>query len=239
MGNMNILEKKLRTLSGGKMLDVATGDGDFIRKLLDAFKDYDEVIGIDISDEDFEEARKDFEKDRVSFRKMDGANLPYIDDSFDTVAMSAGLHHLPDIKSVLLEMKRVLKPGGRFIIREMFCDDQSEKQLSDVYLHRWAAKISCIMGKLHNPTLKKQEIKDLIDSLGLNEYETGEYICHECNPEKDGKMERELADIDKELTKVEGHPQYDALKEEGEQIRQRILKNGFACATNLDVIGIK
>jgi ubiquinone/menaquinone biosynthesis C-methylase UbiE len=234
-----MLEEKLGELAGGKMLDMATGDGGFIRKLIDAFRDYDEVIAIDISDKHFEEARKDFEKDRVDFRKMDGASLPYADDSFDTVAMSAGLHHLPDIMSILFEMKRVLKPGGFFIVREMFCDHQSEKQLSDVYLHHWAAKISRIEGESHNPTLKKQEIQELIDSLGLKEYETGEYICRDCDPEKDGKMERELADIDKDLVKVEGHPQYDSLKDEGEQIRQRILKNGFACATNLDVIGIK
>jgi hypothetical protein len=87
--------------------------------------------------------------------------------------------------------------------------------------------------------MKRQEIIDLIDGLGLREYETGDFVCHECDPEKDGKMKRELADIDKELAKVEGHAQYASLKEEGEQIRQRILKNGFACATNLDVIGIK
>jgi len=234
-----MLEKKLGKLSGGKILDVATGSGGFIRKLIDAFKNYDEVIGIDVSDKQFEEGQNDFEKDRVSFRKTDGAKLPYDDDTFDTVAICAGLHHLPEIKSVLLEMKRVLKPGGRFIVREMFCDNQSEKQLSDVYLHHWAAKISRIEGKSHNPTLKRQQIIDLIDGLGLQEYETGEFICHECDPEKDGKMERELADIDKELAKVEGHPQYDSLKEEGERIRQRILKNGYACATNLDIIGIK
>jgi SAM-dependent methyltransferase len=236
---MYFLEKKLRRLSGGKILDVATGGGSFIRRLIDAFKDYDEAIGVDVSDKDFEEGRKSFEKDRVSFEKTDGANLPYDNDTFDTVAISAGLHHLPDIESVLREMKRVLKPGGRFIVREMFCDNQSVKQLSDVYLHHWAAKISRIEGKSHNPTLKKQQIIDLIDDLRLREYETGEFICRECDPEKDGKMERELADIDKELTKVEGHPQYDSLKEEGEQVRQRILKNGFACATNVDVIGIK
>ena len=236
---MDFFEKKLRNLSGGKILDVATASGGFIRKLIDVFEDYDEVIGIDISDERFEEGRNDFKKDRVSFKKMDGANLPYEDDTFDTVAISAGLHHLPDIKSVLLEMKRVLKPGGRFIVREMFCDHQSEKQLSDVYLHHWAARINRIEGKSHNSTMKRQEIIDLIDGLGLQEYETGEFVCHECDPEKDGKMERELADIDKDLAKVEGHPQYDSLKEEAEQVRQRILKNGYACATNLDVIGIK
>jgi SAM-dependent methyltransferase len=153
--------------------------------------------------------------------------------------MCAGFHHLPEIEPVLYEMKRVLKPGGLFIVREMFCDHQSKKQLSDVYNHHWSAKIGRLTGKSHNSTLKRQEIIDLIESLDLKEYKTKNYTCHECDPEKDGKMQDELDDIDKQLAKVEGHPQYDELKEEGELIRQRILKNGFACATELDVIGIK
>ena len=36
-----------------------------------------------------------------------------------------------------------------------------------------------------------------------------------------------------------GYPQYEKLKEEREQIRQRIKNIGFACAAHLDVIGIR
>jgi len=238
--DMNLIEKKLAKLSGGKILDVATGDGGFIRKLIEAFEDYKEVIGIDITDKDFEKAGKNFEKDRVNFATMDAANLLSINDnSFDTVSICAGFHHLPDIQAVVDEMKRVLRPGGLFIVREMFCDNQSEKQLSHVDLHHWVAKIDRLQGISHNPTLTKQGIIDIIDGLGLKAYETGEYVCRDCDPEKDGKMQRELEEIDKDLAKAEGYPEYEELKVEGEQIRQRILKNGYACATMLDVIGIK
>ncbi len=236
---MNLLNKKLGSLSGGRILDVATGDGSFIRKLIDAFDDYDNAVGIDIDDKHFNEAHKDFEEDRVTFAIMDGVHLSFDDDSFDTVAMRAGLHHLPDIKSVLCEMKRVLKPGGFFIIREMTCDYQNKKQLSDVQMHHWSARINRIEGISHNSTLSRQEIIDLVDGLGLGEYETGKYTCNDCDPEKDGKMERELADIDKELAKVEGHPDYDKLQKEGDQIRQYILKHGFACASSMDIVGNK
>jgi ubiquinone/menaquinone biosynthesis C-methylase UbiE len=236
----SLIERKLAKLSGGRILDVATGDGGFIGKLIDAFADYDEAIGVDITDKNFEEAEKKFEKDRVSFMKADAADLHlFNDDSFDTVSIAAGLHHLPDIQAVIREMKRVLKPGGILIIREMFCDNLKEKQLSDVYLHHWSAKIDRLLGISHNSTLKKQEIIDIVENLGLTAYEAGEYNCRDCDPEKDGKMERELKDIDKDVAKVKGLPQYEELKTEGEQIRQRILINGYACATMLDVIGIK
>ena len=237
--NMNLLNKKLGSLSGGRILDVATSDGGFIRKLIDAFDNYESAVGVDIDDKHFSDAHEKFKNDPVTFSIMDGAGLSFEDNSFETVSMCAGLHHLPDIRPVLSEMYRVLKPGGFFILREMTSDGQSEKQMSDEKTHHWAAKIHRIMGEIHNPTLSRQAIIDHVEDLRLSEYETGIYTCHECDPEKDGKMERELADLDKELTKVEGHPEYGALKAEAEQIRQFILTHGFACASCIDVIGIK
>ncbi|UCC79168.1 MAG: methyltransferase domain-containing protein [Candidatus Zixiibacteriota bacterium] len=236
---MQLLDQKLGAVSGGKILDVATQDGEFIRKLLNAFKNYDEAIGIDISEKQFTKAKENFKDDRVSFRMMDGGNLLFADEAFDTVSICCGLHHLPDVSAVLDEMKRVLKSGGRFIVREQFCDNQTEKQMSDVLLHHWGAKIGRMIGKTHNSTFKKHEIIDMVKRLNLSDFETKEYICRECDPEKDGKMADELADIDKELSKIEKYPGYDELKKEGEQLKHRIMTTGFACATFLDIIGSK
>jgi ubiquinone/menaquinone biosynthesis C-methylase UbiE len=236
---MQFLDQKLGAKSGGKILDIATQDGEFIRKMIDAFSNYDTAIGIDISGEKFPEAEEDFKSDRVSFKVMDGGNLLFANDSFDTVSICAGLHHLSDINAVLDEMKRVLKTGGFFLIREQFCDNQTEKQMSDVLLHHWGAKIGRMIGKSHNSTFKKHEIIKLVKKLNLSDLEAQEFICRECDPEKDGKMDDELASIDEELSKIENHPGYDELKEEGEQLRQRIIKTGFACATHLDIIGRK
>ncbi len=236
---MHLLDQKLGAVSGGRMLDVATQDGEFIRKLLNAFKDYDEAIGIDISEEKFTKAKKDFKSDRVGFKLMDGGNLLFTDETFDTVSICCGLHHLPDVSAVLDEMKRVLKPGGCFVVREQFSDNQTEKQMSDVLLHHWGAKIGRMIGKTHNSTFKKHEIIDMVKRLNLSDFEIQEYICRECDPEKDGKMADELADIDKELSKIEKYPGYDELRKEGEKLRQRIMKYGFACATFIDIIGFK
>ncbi|NIS17437.1 MAG: hypothetical protein GWN61_11420, partial [candidate division Zixibacteria bacterium] len=70
---MVMIKEKLAKRSGGKILDVATEAGWFIDKLKDAFRDIDEVVGIDISDEDFEEALQRLKGVSVSFIVMDGA----------------------------------------------------------------------------------------------------------------------------------------------------------------------
>ena len=55
------IRKRLRRISGGRILDVATGSGDFINTLMKMLKSYDSFIGIDTSVKDLESAKKRFE----------------------------------------------------------------------------------------------------------------------------------------------------------------------------------
>lgn len=48
------------------------------------------------------------------FEEGNAQSLPYADDSFDFVTISFGLRNVTDIDAALVEMRRVLKPGGRF-----------------------------------------------------------------------------------------------------------------------------
>ena len=44
--------------------------------------------------------------------------LPYSDESFDIVACSQSFHHYPYPEKAMLEAKRVLKPGGLYILSD-------------------------------------------------------------------------------------------------------------------------
>ena len=55
---MKILEKKLNDRRFDTILDIATRDGAFIKKIVKYVKEYDEIIGIDISDESIRVAKK-------------------------------------------------------------------------------------------------------------------------------------------------------------------------------------
>jgi ubiquinone/menaquinone biosynthesis C-methylase UbiE len=52
----------------------------------------------------------------------DATALPYEDDSMDAVVLTAVLGEIPDPGAALHEIRRVLKPGGRLVVGELFGD---------------------------------------------------------------------------------------------------------------------
>lgn len=52
----------------------------------------------------------------------DATALPYEDASVDAVVLTAVLGEIPDTAAALREIRRVLKPGGRLVVGELFGD---------------------------------------------------------------------------------------------------------------------
>jgi ubiquinone/menaquinone biosynthesis C-methylase UbiE len=52
----------------------------------------------------------------------DARSLPYLDDSFDRAFLVTVLGEIPDQGAALSELRRVLKPGGRLVVGELFGD---------------------------------------------------------------------------------------------------------------------
>lgn len=51
---------------------------------------------------------------RFSFQVVDAQQIPFEDSSFDLVMANHMLYHVPDTDKAISEIRRVLKPGGRF-----------------------------------------------------------------------------------------------------------------------------
>jgi len=252
-GATRILER-LRTISAGRVLDVATGDGGFINTLMKALKNYDYFVGIDYSEKEVESARKRFEKQPVEIIEMNAEAMEFENGSFDTVCISFSLHHLGETDKVLAEMRRVLKPGGYFIVQEPFCDrEQTEAQKTDILQHHWDAKIDSLLGVTHKKTLTKGKIRDIINNLKLDEvevFESTHYVkCLFCadkfeceDPKNENVVNQSIEEIEDSLLRLEEHPDLkmqSRLKEEGEKLKERIKKFGSAEASHLFFIGKK
>ena len=54
----------------------------------------------------------------------DCENLPFEDDSFDVVICSMSAHHYPEIQNFYNSVFRVLRPGGRLILRDCTSDNK-------------------------------------------------------------------------------------------------------------------
>ena len=249
-----VIAKKLKTISGGKVLDVATESGDFINTLMNALKDYNSFLGIDIALEDLESARQKITDEKVEFIEMNGENLRFENESFDTVSIAHSFHHLKNVKKVLNEIKRVLKTGGHLIIQEPHCDgEQTEAQKADILQHHWGALIDNIQGIPHNKTLTKQEIKDIFNNIGFGEeeiFESTHFVkCLFCDDKfecEDPKNEdivkfsiKEVKSDLKRLETIENHPDVSKLRKEGERIIELIQEFGASSASHLFYIGKK
>lgn len=60
--------------------------------------------------------------DNVVPTQGDATALPYADRSVDAVVLTAVLGEIPDQDAALAEIARVLKPGGRLVVGELFGD---------------------------------------------------------------------------------------------------------------------
>jgi ubiquinone/menaquinone biosynthesis C-methylase UbiE len=236
---MHTLQQALNHLSGGRVLDVGTGNGNFARTLIENLKDYSEMVGVDTNERVLNAARENFKQENVHFLMMDAERLDFPDASFDTVCIANSLHHLANPSQVLSEMKRVLKPGGIFIIVETYRDHQTDTQLTNVHLHHWWAAVDTALGTTHHETYTRQQIEEIVASLVLRNLALYDYAELERDP-KDAAM-LELLDkrIDQTLARAQTTPNAIALQQRGTELCARLHAVGFHSATDLIAIGEK
>jgi demethylmenaquinone methyltransferase / 2-methoxy-6-polyprenyl-1,4-benzoquinol methylase len=103
-----------------KILDIATGTGDFAIEAL-ALKP-DKVIGVDISEGMLAIGREKMKKlghdSVIELRTGDSEKLLFPDNEFDAVIVSFGVRNFENLLRGLTDMHRVTRPGGTCVVLE-------------------------------------------------------------------------------------------------------------------------
>jgi len=100
----------------GRYLEIGAGSGATLRALEPL---YDELVGTELSPVRGQQLAAAFAghgKVRVVCHDIEAERLRFPDDYFDTIAMSAVIEHLVEPIAALVELRRVLRPGGRLLI---------------------------------------------------------------------------------------------------------------------------
>lgn len=124
MGIDKVWRKKainlLKDLQPKKILDIATGTGDFALEALRL--NPDKIIGVDISEGMLDVGRAKIAKkglsDKIELKLGDSENLEFEENFFDAAIVAFGVRNFENLEAGLQNMLRVVRKKGRIVILE-------------------------------------------------------------------------------------------------------------------------
>ncbi len=115
---------RLALQAGESVLDVGCGTGVFLPSLAAAVGPDGRVVGLDHSAAFLQDAHKRLDgaslSDRVELVEGDAHELPFADGTFDAAHCERVLMHAADPARAIAEMRRVVRPGGRVVMAEVY-----------------------------------------------------------------------------------------------------------------------
>ena len=139
----------LQAPHGGAILDLCCGTGDVVFHLLRTDPSL-HVTGADFCAPMLDGARARAPKEArgdAKFVEADAMSLPFDDASFDGATMGFSLRNVVDIDQVLLEVRRVLRPGARFVNLDVSkAPNRLWKRMFDLYFYKMVPIVGGLVG---------------------------------------------------------------------------------------------
>jgi ubiquinone/menaquinone biosynthesis C-methylase UbiE len=143
----------------GRVLDVGVGSG---LNLPFYARQAREVFGLDPSPQLLERARRNMPRTDVPVRLLEGSaeRIPLADRSMDTIVMTWTGCSIPAIGTALVEMRRVLKVGGRLLFVE-------HGRAPEPGVARWQDRLDPLWLKFSGGCHLNRKIDDLLAEAGF------------------------------------------------------------------------
>ena len=131
------------------------------------------IIGIDLAQSMLDVGQKNLEQSglqqQIQLELVDAKQLPYPDEHFDMAVSNSLIHHLPNPLPFLCELKRVLKPKGAILLRDLLRPDS--QQSLDAIVERVTADCNAHQTQLFRDSLHAaftlEEVNQMMQQVGL------------------------------------------------------------------------
>lgn len=243
---MQQLIDRLAAFAPVRLLDVGCGDGAVTRRLVDGLPTVTRLVGVDRDPVALDEAGDRLQglAPEVSWTLVEAsaAELPCDGASFDAVTCSDLLHHLDDLPAALAEMRRMLRPGGVLLVRELIRDVATGAEETGRDLHHLKAWIDRIAGVPHGETLSAERVltavRDAGFVIGWTEREHHDPFDPGL-PEAAQWIADERDHLEDYLRFAEDSPDYPRIRRTAARLFHRMESAGFAFQPSLIVLAHK
>ena len=110
------LAERVANIEASRVLETASGTGILTRALRRLLPETTEIVATDLNQPMLDFAAAQPGAARVAWRSANALSLPFPDQSFDVVACQFGAMFFPDKVAAYREARRVLGPGGCFVL---------------------------------------------------------------------------------------------------------------------------
>lgn len=127
-----------------------------------------EAIDPDVDLDRFSQPRIRSSRIDVDFHHLNAEKLPFTANSFDTVVCTLTLCSIPDVAHALEEVRRVLRPGGRFLFLEHGLAPEPS-------VARWQHRLNPVQNRLGGGCNLNRDTERLVAHSGLRLDQVGHY----------------------------------------------------------------
>ena len=145
------IRKNLMPQAQGKVLEIGFATG--VNMKYYNFNQIESLDALDVHD-------KMTYFDQVTYHVFSAEDLPFEDESFDSIVMSLALCSIPDPSKAILEIKRILKPQGQYFFIE-------HEQAQHSFLKPIFNFVNPLWNRMTNGCNINRESHKLIESLGF------------------------------------------------------------------------